>query len=223
MNTDYKKKPFQYFSSVRYDLISLIPDGDDIKVLEIGAGGGDTILELKRSGKAKEVTGVELMEIENSNQQNPSIDKFYFGNIETDDIELPLNYYNVIICGDVLEHLLDPWTVVSRLSRLLRSEGVLIISCPNIRHFSAFKEIFIKGSFPYSEQGLFDKTHFRFFCKKDLKDLVKSCGLKFSFATPLFRLNKSGISYYINLLTFGLFEEYLSLQYAVVAKKCNLL
>jgi 2-polyprenyl-3-methyl-5-hydroxy-6-metoxy-1,4-benzoquinol methylase len=219
MNQSYSEKPIQYFSNVRHDLISLIPASGVERVLEIGAGGGDTILNLKQTGRAKEVTGIELMQIENSNQRNPIIDHFFFGNIEIDNFDLPKNHFDVIICGDVLEHLLDPWSVVKQLSELLRPMGRLIISCPNIRHFSGFIEIFVKGRFPYKDQGLFDKTHFRFFCKSNLIELAQSGGLRLSNSTPLFKLARSGRSYYINMITLGLFEELLSLQYAVVVEK----
>jgi 2-polyprenyl-3-methyl-5-hydroxy-6-metoxy-1,4-benzoquinol methylase len=215
----YEDKPVSYFSNIRHDLISLIPPNRMYKILEIGAGGGDTLLKLKSNGLANEVTGIELMEIPGSNQKNKEIDKFYFGDIETEDFSLEPGWYDVIICGDVLEHLVDPWTVVNKLTASLAGGGILIISCPNFRYFKSFVEVQLKGSFRYTGEGLFDKTHLRFFCKKDLKNLAESAGLKVKEMVPLFKLLRPNETYFLNWITFGLFEQLLSLQYAVVARK----
>ena len=75
--------------------------------------------------------------------------------------------------------------------------------------------IFIKGDFHYTDQGLFDRGHLRFFCKNNMQDLFEQNGLivkRFSFR--LAKLRKV-----LNLITFGLFEEFMVKQYLVVACK----
>ena len=215
----YNEKSKQYFSNVRYDLIKLLPNVKLNSVLEVGAGGGDTILKIKEMGLAQKVTGIELMEINGSNQHNKEIDQFIFGNIETDSFDLEEKSFDVIICGDVLEHLIEPWRTVQKLSTLLKKEGILIISCPNIRHYTGLFKIFIKGDFTYTKEGLFDRTHFRFFCKKNLKELAESGGLKVKTITPLFKLVEFNKSYVVNVLTLGLLEQFFALQYVIVAYK----
>ena len=79
---DYKNKPIDYFSHARLDMISFIPVNSNNRILEIGAAGGDTLLEIKRRNLAKEVIGVELMSVPNSNQNSPDIEKFIVGNVE---------------------------------------------------------------------------------------------------------------------------------------------
>jgi ubiquinone/menaquinone biosynthesis C-methylase UbiE len=98
----YENKNRLYFSNPRIDLIELIPKGRDNKVLEKGAGSCDTLIEIKNLNLATEVVGVELMNLENSQQGNPLIDRLIIGNIENIELDLPENYFDVIICGDVL-------------------------------------------------------------------------------------------------------------------------
>jgi len=78
----YSQKEQLYFTNARIDLISLMPDRKDNKVLEIGAGGGDTLIEIKKKGLASEVVGIELMEMAGTNQKDPAIDRFLICDIE---------------------------------------------------------------------------------------------------------------------------------------------
>ena len=98
----YEDKNKLYFSNPRIDLINLIPGNKENKVLEIGAGSCDTLIEIKNLKLAVEVVGVELMNLENSQQNNPLIDRLIIGNIENIELDLPEDYFDVILCGDVL-------------------------------------------------------------------------------------------------------------------------
>ena len=109
--------------------------------------------------------------------------------------------------------------IETKLSGLLKKDGILIISCPNIRHYTGLFKIFLKGDFTYTKEGLFDRTHFRFFCKKNLKELAESGGLKVTTITPLFKLVEVNKSYIVNLFTLGLLEQFFALQYVIVASK----
>ncbi|MGC3945940.1 MAG: class I SAM-dependent methyltransferase [Chryseolinea sp.] len=217
----YEEKNNQYFSHVRRDLIKLIPKKPGLKLLEVGAGGGHTLVHIKQSGMAAEVVGMELFEIPNSNQTNPLIDRFHVASIE-DEVgsKQPDNYYDVILCGDVLEHLVDPWTVVNRMAKWLKRDGVLITSIPNIRIKSALKAICFKGDFRYTDAGTFDRTHLRFFCKKNMIELLTTPDLAVEAVYPNFQLTDyDGRTRLRNKLTFGLFEEFMALQFFLVARK----
>ena len=217
----YDIKDKNYFTGTRIDLIQLLPKNPKQKVLEIGAGGGDTIAYIKSNNLAEEVVGVELFEIPNSNQKNPVIDKFIFGNIE--QIELPFeeNYFDVIICGDVLEHLIDPWSVVDKLSNYLKKGGVVLASLPNIREMNTLIKIAFLGDFRYKEEGgVLDKTHLRFFCKKNIIDLLSTSKLKPIYNCPSFKYNPSQKSRKImNILTLGLFQNFLTFQHLIISEK----
>lgn len=212
---NYTDKARIYFTKPRLDLISLMAKKPVDKVLEIGMGGGDTLVEIKKQGLATEVVGVDLMELPGSNQHHPSIDKTIFINLDSSDIDYPDNYFDVIIAGDVLEHLTNPWQVLKRISQKLKKGGYMLISIPNIREFTALKSIFCKGSFAYAAEGIFDKTHVRFFCRKDMEQLiVNTPGLTIEMATPIHLITaKNSKREIFNKFTFKLFEEFTSVQY----------
>ncbi len=216
----YREKERVYFTDPRRDLIRLIPSKSENKILEIGAGGGDTLIEIKKQNLANEVVGVDLIEIPDSKQSDPNIDKFIICDVEKADLQLPASYFDVIILGDVLEHLLDPWSFLNKISSFLKKDGIFIASVPNIRYYPACLKIFLKGDFGYEKQGLFDKTHVRFFCKKNIQDLFDTDLFRYSDVIPRQNLyNFKSKKKLLNKLTFGFLEEFLTMQYVIVARK----
>jgi 2-polyprenyl-3-methyl-5-hydroxy-6-metoxy-1,4-benzoquinol methylase len=214
----YKNKENHYFSNTRNDLISLLPRTGIKRLLELGAGGCDTLVEIKKSGLAAEVVGVELMNLPGTNQENPLIDKLLIGDFEALEGQLEPSSFDVIICGDVLEHLINPWEVMKRLTALLKPGGEIIISTPNARYYGMFVKIFIKGSFKYTDSGIFDRTHLRFFCKRDIIELATQDRLKITSITPSFTFHRRSISFIVNRITLGILEQFLAIQYVVAAK-----
>lgn len=216
----YAEKAEQYFTKVREDILAVVPKRPAQRILEIGAGGGDTLVALKERGMAAYTVGVELFPMERSNQQNPNIDEFYLGNVEEMELPLQQESFDIILCGDVLEHLLDPWKAVDKLTPYLRRGGLFIVCMPNIRHWSAFVRIYLKGDFKYEPLGIFDKTHFRFFCPRNIEALISTKALKPVKKIPTFKTDKGAYrSRWVNALTLGLFPELISRQYIVISEK----
>jgi hypothetical protein len=78
----------------------------------------------------------------------------------------------------VLEHLRDPWAVLSWLATLLPKDdnnAKAIISLPNIAHWTARRAL-VRGRFPYADHGLFDRTHLRFFTRDSARELARRAG-----------------------------------------------
>jgi 2-polyprenyl-3-methyl-5-hydroxy-6-metoxy-1,4-benzoquinol methylase len=219
----YSSKSGSYYTHVRTDLVSLLPAGNDIKVLEIGAGGGDTLLYIKQQNLASEVVGVDIFALPGTHQQNPLIDQFIVADIERVDLNLPENHFDVILCGDVIEHLADPWAVIKKLAKYLKPNGLFVISTPNFRHFYNFVTIFLKGDFKYNPEGdLLDKTHLRFFCKKNIADLLNNDDFKLHSIRPIIDFKDYQPRWFVrwfNVLTGRFFEEFLVSQYVVVGLK----
>lgn len=222
-NNYYTAKERDYFSHVRMDIISLLPANPRQKILEIGAGSGDTLVYIKQQNMCAEVMGVELMNIPGSNQQHAAIDRFQIADIEKDTIAAPKEYFDVVICADVLEHLTDPWTVVDKIAAHLKLNGLMVVSIPNIREIKTLFKIMFGGNFRYEPMGgILDKTHLRFFCKKNIRQLLTTASLQPVYSTPNFLLSavpEGRKRKIINLLSFGLFENFLTVQYIFIAKK----
>lgn len=206
-----------YFSHVRTDIIAQI-DIPVNQVLEIGAGTGATLIEIKKRGLAKEVTAIELLALPHTSQQDETIDHVLIGDIETSSTLLLGKHYDLIICADILEHLIDPWKVVATLHSALAVDGLLVASIPNIREIRSLLKIAVRGSFAYEPAGVFDKTHMRFFCQRDMQALFHDAGYTILHMQPSFRYFRNSMRFWLDRLTFGLFNEFLAVQYIIKAK-----
>jgi 2-polyprenyl-3-methyl-5-hydroxy-6-metoxy-1,4-benzoquinol methylase len=221
----YAAKAGYYYQFTRTDLIDVLPkDRVFNNVLEVGASGGYTLLYLKTKGIAQKVTGIELFELPGTEQQNPQLDAFIIGNIEQmEEATFLPGTFDLIICGDVLEHLQNPWAVRDKLVTWLKPGGFLLASIPNIREYKTVLKILLRGTFTYEEGGVMDKTHLRFFGKKNIIDLLGTNSLRIekivsNLAYPAWNTKTRAR---INRLTFKLFEEFLAKQYFVLAVKTD--
>ena len=177
-----KKKPFNpSYIGVRSDLISLIK-GDSLSILDVGCANGANGKFLKDKNIADTVYGIEY------DSDMAEISKTYYDNVligdlnsaeflnKISDIKLKFDY---IIFGDILEHLIDSELVLKTIStNLLKDNGEVIISVPNIAHIELFIQVYIKGTWPRNSRGIFDKTHLTWFTKKDALTIVENSNLK---------------------------------------------
>lgn len=217
----YQNKSAGYFENAREDLIAMVPANASNKILEVGAAGGYTPLELKRRRLAAECVGIELFELPGTAQKNPRIDRLFIGNIETDEFELEADYFDVIICGDVLEHLTDPWANLEKICQWLKPGGVIIISSPNFRNIKVLWQIFVKGRFDYQNWGILDKAHLRFFCKPNIISLAKTGQLKIQTVKSDLDFVRTGKAWLFNRMTFGLAKDFLTTQYITRSVKIS--
>ena len=82
-----------------------------------------------------------------------------------------------LVFGDVLEHLVDPWAALTRLSRLVREGGQVLACIPNVQHYSVIVNL-LRGKWDYQDEGLLDRTHLRFFTLSGIQDLFAKAGLR---------------------------------------------
>jgi len=83
--------------------------------------------------------------------------------------------FDVIVFGDVLEHLKDPWRVLKESHDIIKPEGYVVASVPNIAHGAVILAL-LEGKFEYSKYGILDNTHLRFFTRESVLKLFKDCG-----------------------------------------------
>ncbi len=82
-----------------------------------------------------------------------------------------------LVFGDVLEHLVDPWATLTRLTRLVREGGQVLACIPNVQHYSVIVSL-LRGHWDYQDEGLMDKTHLRFFTRSGIQNLFAKAGLR---------------------------------------------
>jgi 2-polyprenyl-3-methyl-5-hydroxy-6-metoxy-1,4-benzoquinol methylase len=210
----YGGKQRSYYAYARTEIAALIP-GRGLKVLDVGCGQGATLAELKRSGKASVAVGIEINR-EAVAEAGKLLDGVIIGNIENLEINYPQGYFDVIIMADVLEHLVDPWGTVKKLKKHLAPDGIMVASLPNIRHSGALGRLLFKGDFGYAEAGIMDRTHLRFFCKRNMVELFHD-GFEITGIKTVPELAKGELAW-LNRLTLRVFEEFMVIQYIIVAR-----
>ncbi len=172
---EYDSKDREYYRQVRTEILDKIPPGTK-RMLEIGCAEGVMAQVAKEKFGMDEVVGVEYNE-QSAIVASKRLDKVLCGNIETMELPYPENYFDVIICGDVLEHLIDPWETLIKLVSHLRTGGVVIVSIPNIAYWDVVRAI-IRDDFRYQDSGVLDRTHLRFFTRSTIITMLTTAGLE---------------------------------------------
>lgn len=210
---DYKIKNQEYYKNVRNEILPLLPPYVD-RIFEVGCGGGYTLSFLKEKGRCTWAGGVELFHEAAAAAKAKDIDLIVEGNIGELELPLEFNSLDVILCLDVLEHLIDPRAVLQNLYKYLKPQGFLICSIPNVRNFRVVLPLVLKGEWSYSKDGILDQTHLRFFTKKSAISLVASSGLRVDMvrSTGVEKWNKVALA---NLLTLNLFKSFFEFQYLI--------
>lgn len=85
--------------------------------------------------------------------------------------------FDYVICADVLEHLRAPEQTLHKARSVLQDDGKLFLSLPNVGHFTVLQEL-LNGHFRYTETGVLDRTHLRFFTYDTAKELIFDSGFK---------------------------------------------
>jgi SAM-dependent methyltransferase len=143
-------------------------------LLDVGCGGGIfgaaikstmpcTVVGLTNSqAEAIEARArIDTVEVVDLNSFEPSV----------------LGEFECIVCSHVLEHLSDPRAVLQCLCGCLAQNGTLIVALPNVLFWKQRLE-FLRGRFRYTEGGLMDSTHVRFFDWASAQQLLGEAGLQ---------------------------------------------
>lgn len=157
-------------------VLESIGDIERKEILEVGCHTGNLTAWLHQRGAM--VTGADI----NADALDVAKDyciKTVAGDIEDASIQRDLFHtkFDYILAMHVLEHLVNPWDVLSKLVDNLKNDGEILIALPNISNMKNRLDFFL-GEFEYEETGVMDKTHLRFFNQKTARELIHSAGLK---------------------------------------------
>lgn len=177
------QNPGTYYLHARPEVLDLVPLTAR-KLLDVGCGAGGLSANLK-ARQTVEVHGVELVE-KAADHARKYIDQVWNSTIEEALPNLPDKYYDCIVIADVLEHLLDPWTVLAELKNKLAEGGKLVASIPNIQNWGVLSEL-IQGKWDYRSEGILDRTHLRFFTRKSVEELFWNAGFRIAALTTTSR------------------------------------
>jgi 2-polyprenyl-3-methyl-5-hydroxy-6-metoxy-1,4-benzoquinol methylase len=149
--------------------------GGNKRVLDVGCATGYLARELVERGC--QVSGVEY-DADAAEQARPALERVVVGDLEELDLveEFGPESFDVVIFGDVLEHLRDPLAVLRKARPLLARGGSVVVSIPNVAH-AAVRLALLKGRWEYRSLGLLDDTHLRFFTRESLREMLYKAGL----------------------------------------------
>ncbi len=208
-------KPEGYHGRPRTEMFKFIPDNPG-RVLDVGCGAGAVGCSLK--GKTScEVWGIEL-DPQAAHIAAEVLDRVLVGDVSGLLNQLPRNSFNTILLLDVLEHVSEPAQLLQSLAPLLAPGGCLVASIPNVRYFFNVTDLALYGRWDYTDEGILDRTHLRFFTRSSMETMFKDQG--FSVETTA-GINPTGSLKFrlFNLATLGAFADMRYLQFAWVVQK----
>lgn len=141
-------------------------------VLDAGCSGGAIARMLVAQGSV--VDGIESDEVAAAEAKR-HCRKVLVGDLETMQIDLPPESYDMVVMADVMEHLREPVTSLARLRPLLGRHGRLLVSTPNIANWS-MRALHLAGRWDYRERGIMDRTHLRFFTRRTVRETIEAAG-----------------------------------------------
>ena len=207
--------PSRYFRDAKPAFLQLI-DPRGLRVLDLGCGGGHNGEMLKKSG-AREVVGVEL-DAAAAAEARTRLDRVCHCDLaHLDPAELGDELFDAILASDVLEHLEDAEGVLALAVTRLRPGGAVVLSLPNVASVFVMAQLLTK-SWPRRGSGIFDRTHVRWFGKRDMVRLLQGAGLRVLRVEPYFT-RYPAIRAASLVLSLYVFRDYWARQFLLLAVK----
>jgi len=161
------------FEAERDDLVRLVPEGIK-KVLDIGCAMGGYGKKLRQIRPDVFLTGVELNPTM-ATSASKHYDEIVISPIEK--VDLGPGGYDLVNCGDIIEHLEDPWGMLAMFHGLLKTDGYLILSVPNAGHWTVTKDL-LQGKFEYIPLGILCIAHLRWFTEPSIRNSLENAGFR---------------------------------------------
>ena len=159
-----------YYNGGREDLVELVPPNIS-RVLDIGCANGGYGRHLKQVRPDIRIVGVELNSIMAESARG-CYDEIITSPIEQVKIH---EKFDLVNCGDILEHLENPWQMLKRIYQLLNDGGYLVLSVPNAGHWTVIKDL-LNGKFEYLPVGLLCISHVRWFTESSIRQALADAG-----------------------------------------------
>jgi 2-polyprenyl-3-methyl-5-hydroxy-6-metoxy-1,4-benzoquinol methylase len=150
--------------------------GSRQKILDVGCGEGFQAAEVSELGN--QVTGIDLVQQPKCRASMQQYVRADLGmGLKPSVPELIEREFDKILLMDVIEHLPKPERVLGDCRDLLSEKGQVILSLPNVANITVRLSLLL-GRFEYTERGILDKTHSRFYTRKTARRLIKDCGFE---------------------------------------------
>jgi glycosyltransferase involved in cell wall biosynthesis/ubiquinone/menaquinone biosynthesis C-methylase UbiE len=157
--------------SSHMQIAGLVPP--DRKVLDIGCGKGVLLPFLLKKGC--KVSGIDVLASKNIDKRFSAYRQF---NLEQKPhIPYPAGSFDLIILADFIEHIRNPEAILNEARRVLKSDGIVIVSSGNIALW-LYRILLLFGNFPYGRRGVLDETHVHLYTLPNICQLMRRNGFR---------------------------------------------
>lgn len=170
----YRAKADSYFVGARTDLVARLPVSPAACIIEIGCGSGETGALALAQGRAGRYVGVELFEAAAARARG-RLSEVIVGDAERVALPFAPATFDALILSEVLEHLVEPGVLLARIAPLMKPGAIVFASSPNVSHWRVVREL-LAGRFDLTDQGVFDRTHMRWFTPRTYAAMFEAAG-----------------------------------------------
>ena len=142
------------------------------RVLEGGVSSGYFANLMVRAGRR--VDGIELDPLA-AERARRVCERVWVGDLQQINVDELHGPYDLLVFGDTLEHVPDPVAVLRALAPTLRPGGALVVSIPNVANW-AVRLGLLAGRFHYTDRGILDRTHLRFYTRRTVVEMLEQSG-----------------------------------------------
>jgi len=164
-----------YYSRDRREMLQFLP-ATFSDVIEIGCGQG----EFGRLVKAARQTRYSAIEADAAaaSVARSHLDYVLVGDAVAAVEALPDHRFDLLVCNDVIEHLAAPEKLLQSIRPKMKPHAALVCSLPNVRVLGNLIHLLVHKDFEYTDWGIRDRTHLRFFTKKSMVRFFEDNGLR---------------------------------------------
>lgn len=202
-----------YYTQSRSEMLPFIPNQAN-RLLDIGCGAGIFLEQLKKEKRT--LLGIE-MNTKAAAEAQKRIDQVFVGDV-MEQLDCIGAVVDCISANDILEHLIDPSACLKKMKTVLADSGVVVASIPNVRYLPNLIGLLLKKDWEYTESGILDKTHLRFFTKKSIIRLFEDAGYSVEQINGINPIRSWKWTLF-TVCTGGFFSDTQYMQFAVVAHK----
>lgn len=143
------------------------------RILDVGCGDGTIIAPFI---KGNECYGVDIGKTVIQRAKKRGING-YVVNIDEDSLPFKDEYFDVVVCGEVIEHMINTDHVLKEINRVMIKDDTLILSFPNVNQpASLFVQFF--WDYPPLFSARYKSTHFRDFSLKIRRKALENNGFE---------------------------------------------
>jgi 2-polyprenyl-3-methyl-5-hydroxy-6-metoxy-1,4-benzoquinol methylase len=148
--------------------------GSQQRVLDVGCGEGFQAAQISALGN--EVTGIDLVDNPKKSEALVQYEKADLSaGLSSVIPRLQQKSFDKILLMDIIEHLPRPELILEQCRDLLSPKGQVLLSLPNVANITVRLSLLF-GRFTYTERGILDRTHLRFFTRKTARRMIQDCG-----------------------------------------------